>query len=139
LATYQTHQKKELIDFFIKNNDKSYTIDEIVEAMNKDCDFPSPPGKSTIYRLMPSLVETGTVKRFSKGTGRKAYYQLIGDESCCTHMHMKCTSCGKLIHMDDRESLLLKRAIGKMNHFKVDFKQTLIYGTCSCCMEACYE
>ena len=139
MATYQTHQKIELIEFFKKNRNSSYTIEEIVEAMTKDPDFAAPPGKSTIYRLMPSLVESGIVKRFNSGTGRKASYQIIGDAGCHCHMHMKCTSCGRVIHMADKESVLLQRAIDKMNHFKVDLRQTLIYGTCGQCMEVCHE
>ena len=57
VATYNTQQKKELMDFLKKHPERSYTIDEIAAEMKADPDFANPPGKSTIYRLMPGLAE----------------------------------------------------------------------------------
>ena len=137
MATYQTNQKKELIAFLEKNRDKAFTIEEMVDAMSKDPQFSLCTGKSTIYRIIPALVEHNIVKRFHKGTGRKAAYQIMGGESCHRHLHMKCTSCGKLFHMSETDSTLLMKQIFVQNNFQVDFTQTLFYGTCNqCSLEA---
>ena len=56
MATYQTIQKKELLQFLEKHSERAYTIDEMVSAMETDPACSTCPGKSTIYRLLPSLV-----------------------------------------------------------------------------------
>ena len=134
MATYQTIQKKELLQFLEKHSERAYTIDEMVSAMETDPACSSRPGKSTIYRLLPSLVEAGTVHRFSRGSGRKASYQIVGGQSCHSHIHMKCTGCGRLLHMSDDASMALAEEIARTNRFAVDLARTLLYGTCEICL-----
>ena len=97
MATYNTQQKKELMDFLKKHPERAYTIDDIAAGMKSDPEFANPPGKSTIYRLMPGLSQENLVKCFSAGRGTKATYQIMGGESCHFHIHLKCTGCGKLL------------------------------------------
>ena len=134
MATYQTIQKKELLQFLEKHSERAYTIDEMVSAMETDPACSTCPGKSTIYRLLPSLVEAGTVHRFSRGSGRKASYQIVGGQSCHSHIHMKCTGCGRLLHMSDDASIALAEEIARKNRFAVDLARTLLYGTCEGCL-----
>ncbi|MBQ4650030.1 MAG: transcriptional repressor [Firmicutes bacterium] len=133
MATYRTQQKTDLIDFLKCHAERAFTIDEIVEKMKADPAFENAPGKSTVYRLMSKLVEEGTVTCFSKGGGVKATYQIIGGEHCHHHMHMKCTGCGRLIHMSDEESEKLLERIHALSHFDIDLSQTLLYGRCEGC------
>ncbi len=134
MATYQTIQKKELLQFLEKHSERAYTIDEMVSAMETDPACSTCPGKSTIYRLLPSLVEAGTVHRFSRENGRKASYQIVGGQSCHSHIHMKCTGCGRLLHMSDDASIALAEEIARKNRFAVDLAHTLLYGTCEGCL-----
>ena len=55
--TYQTEQRSQLIAFLKKHKDRAYTIDAIVSGMQADPAIKHPPGKSTLYRLMPKLME----------------------------------------------------------------------------------
>ena len=133
MATYNTNQKKELLHFLEQHSDRSFTIDEIVESMDADTTYAIKPGKSTLYRLLPSLVEAGTVHRFTRDKGCKAAYQIVGGHSCHGHMHMKCKGCGKLLHMSDSQSQVLMQQIEKLNQFHLDLAHTLLYGTCGDC------
>lgn len=135
MATYNTQQKQDLIYFLKKYADQAFTIDDIAEKMKADPSFISAPGKSTIYRLMPRLVEDNIVKCFAKGRGSKATYQIIGGEHCHHHMHLKCTGCGRLLHMDDEESCKLMAHIKAMSHFDIDLSQTLLFGRCEGCVQ----
>lgn len=139
MASYQTNQKKELIAFLEKNRDRAFTIEEIVQAMEADSQFSIAPGKSTIYRLMSALVENNIVKRFNTGTGRKAAYQIIGGKSCRSHIHLKCTYCGRLFHMSDEDSQVLTETIREKLSFSIDLTQTLIYGLCADCLTSSQE
>ncbi len=136
MATYQTQQKKELVAFLEKHRDESFTIEELAVAMARDEDVLSPPGQSTIYRIMPRLLEANIVKRFNTGTGRKAAYQIVGGEHCHSHMHMKCLSCGKLLHMSDHESEAMMQIFRQNNRFTLDLTQTMLFGTCSDCTQS---
>ena len=135
MATYQTIQKKELLQFLEKHSERAYTIDEMVSAMETDPACSSRPGKSTIYRLLPSLVETGTVHRFSRGSGRKASYQIVGGQSCHGHIHMKCTCCGRLLHMSDEASRAISGNLLDTSGFRLDVGRTTLFGLCRSCTE----
>lgn len=133
MTTYNTQQKKQLMDFLKKHPEQSYTIDEIAAEMNADPDFANPPGKSTIYRLMPGLAEENLVKCFAGKRGTKASYQIIGGESCHFHIHLKCTDCGKLLHMSDKDSHTIADDILKSGGFALDLGRTTLFGLCEGC------
>ena len=133
VATYNTQQKKELMDFLKKHPERSYTIDEIAAEMKADPDFANPPGKSTIYRLMPGLAEENLVKRFAGSRGTKAAYQIIGGESCHFHIHLKCTSCGRLLYMSDEDSHMIAENLLKAGGFALDLGRTTLFGLCEGC------
>ena len=121
------------MDFLKKHPEQSYTIDEIAAEMNADPDFANPPGKSTIYRLMPGLAEENLVKCFAGKRGTKASYQIIGGESCHFHIHLKCTDCGKLLHMSDKDSHTIADDILKSGCFALDLGRTTLFGLCEGC------
>ncbi len=122
---YNTIQKKLLADFLRQNHNSSFTIDEIASKISV--------GKSTIYRLMPKLVEDGTVKRFTKGTTRIFLYQYVNCKECSCHLHMKCMDCGKILHMNDKVTNDLISSIMFDNNFTVDKNHTILFGKCSHC------
>lgn len=132
LAQYNTQQKTILTEFLTKHADRPFMIEELADELAKE--YPEkPPGKSTLYRLINKLVEEGTVKRFVKGNSRHFLYQLAGGEDCHHHLHMKCTECGKLLHMNHEQSEAVMTAIFGGSSFEVDREQTTIFGKCADC------
>lgn len=127
MKTYNTHQRAMLVDFLQKNQDKAFRIEEIVEALGSE-DI----GKSTAYRLMTKLVEDGIVHRSVKGNGRSFVYQYISDGKCDGHLHMKCTDCGKVYHLDSNVSNIIQNDISSSTGFEVD-SHTVILGKCGKC------
>lgn len=133
MATYNTNQKKELLQFLEQHKDQAFTIDEMMAGMDRDPAFLVKPGKSTLYRLLPALTEAGTVHRFTRESDRKTIYQIVGGQGCHGHMHMKCNGCGKVLHMSDGASRELMAQIEQLNQFRLDLSHTLLYGTCGTC------
>lgn len=129
MAHYQTAQKKLLLDFLREHSRQAFTIEELAAALEGR---EHAPGKSTLYRLMPLLVQEGRVKRFVRGTSRQFLYQMMG-ESCRTHLHLKCSICGQMVHMGHEESLDLVRMIDKKYHFSVSEGDTVLFGLCENC------
>ncbi len=131
MATYNTHQKDILLSFLKENKDTPMGIDELSVRLSETC--PDAPGKSTIYRLIGQLVEKGTVKRFVKGNSRQFLYQLAGSEECHSHLHLKCTECGKLLHMGHTLSEKMLSDILGESDFSVEVDSTTLFGCCKDC------
>lgn len=134
MARYQTEQKRILLAYMKAHSDQSFTIEELCKRMKEELELPVVPGKSTVYRLMPELVDEGLVKRFVKANSRKFLYQMVCGDHCDRHLHMRCSVCGKLYHMEDQESEELLLRVMKKHHFQIDEGKTVLFGQCeNCC------
>ena len=133
MAHYQTAQKKILTEFLTKNHEKAFSVEELAEGMEREYSKSCAPGKSTIYRLIQKMADEVSVKRMIGEHSRKFTYQIAAGEHCAYHLHMKCTDCGRLLHMDDDESLRIMKEILKTNKFRIDERQTVLVGKCSNC------
>ena len=125
MKTYNTHQRKSLIDFLQSNSSKAFTIEEIISEIGEI-------SQSTAYRLMTKLVEEGLVHRTVKGNSRSFVYQYINDKKCEGHLHMKCTDCGKVYHLDSNTTAQIQSNIMNSTSFEVD-SHTVLLGKCSVC------
>ena len=132
MVEYMTEQKRVLLDFLRNNCENSYTIDELTDKI-KSSGGAKIPAKSTVYRLITRLVEEGTVKRFIKDNSRSFAYQIITDEECHNHLHLKCMECGKLIHLEESVSDELMNKVKLIKDFSIDEDQTVLFGKCSGC------
>lgn len=127
MATYNTEQRKMLVDFLKNNPETSFTVEEIVEKMGGKL------AKSTVYRLIVRLTEEGLVKRMTRGNSRTFVYQMMAGEHCHAHLHLRCTDCGRVIHMKESLSHELLDVIKQTNNFSVSEKETVILGKCDDC------
>ena len=130
---YQTEQKKALLDFLYTHADDAFSVEEL-ETRMLEAALPSVPGKSTLYRLISQLVEEGRVKRFTKGNSRHFLYQIVSCTHCTEHLHLRCTVCGKLYHMEEDESEEILRAILKRHNFAVNEGEAILPGRCENCL-----
>ncbi|MEM1486143.1 transcriptional repressor [Oscillospiraceae bacterium PP1C4] len=126
---YQTEQLKCLLGFLRANAASQFTIEKIADTPQ----ISEHLGKSTVYRLMSKLLQEGVVKRFAGKTGRGFLYQYVNPCECHSHLHLKCISCGKLIHLEDDISQHMVSAIEVKNDFEIDSDQTVLYGKCVDC------
>lgn len=132
MAIYNTEQKKALVEFLNRHKDEAFSADEIDEKMKEELGERA-PGKSTVYRLLPKLLEEGMVKRFEKNNKHQFLYQIVGGESCHSHLHLKCIGCGKLLHMSEAASQAVLNDVFKANDFSIDKEKTVLFGICSQC------
>ena len=133
MARYNTLQRQELIDFLSDNAENQYTIDEIARELACSEHAAKTIGKSTVYRLIGQMLEEGIVRRTVKGNSRQFLYQYSGAAACSHHLHMKCRTCGKILHMDDEESKTLMELLRANSNFRLDMKETLLLGQCDRC------
>jgi len=126
---FVTALRKLLISFFENHSDRQYSIEEITGQLCNENSI----SVSAVYRNIEMLTEEGFVRRFTNEGSRKSMYQYIGGKECDSHLHLKCTKCGRVIHTDNEEAEIILQLILQKNKFDVDEKSTLLYGRCQYC------
>ena len=128
MAAYKTKQKEILLEYLRATGDTPQSIEAIICGLQaRGC----PLGQSTVYRLVKKMCDEGTLKCFTEG--KKFLYQLVGGDECHHHLHLKCTQCGRLLHMDHAQSERLIGDIFGANGFAVSEEDTTLFGTCGAC------
>ena len=123
---YKTEQRKELLDYMIKNSKKFVKADEIEKHLkNKNISV----GLTTIYRFLNSLEKQGKVRVELREHTK--YYQYVPQENS-NHLFLKCKNCGKSLNLKCQEFEDINKHIKKEHKFNLDYN-TIIYGTCNKC------
>ena len=130
---YKTRQKEKILDYLVRNKEKHTNVQEISAFLTEEG---TPVGTATIYRQLDKLIDSGNVRRYNFDGKTGACYQYIeNDSECHEHFHLKCTICGKLIHLNCERLSGIDRHIFEHHGFQVDPSQTVFYGKCSDCAE----
>ena len=133
MAEYETKQRRILLDYLKAHPDRGFSVEELYEGLIAEHTADSVPGKSTRSRLIARLVSEGLVKRFAAGQGRQFAYQIVACDACDAHLHLKCTACGCLYHMDHAVSEQIMREVLSRSDFSLDEKETVLFGVCKGC------
>ena len=126
---YQTEQKRLLLDYLSRHAECAFTPAELAQALAD-----GGIGKSTVYRLVARLSEEGAVRRFAREGGGVAYQYLAG-EHCASHLHLRCTACGRVIHLSQTDSDRLGRLLSVRYRFALDGSKTMLTGLCNQCTQ----
>lgn len=130
-VTYNTKQKKLLFDLMISEKSKPLSCDEITFLLLKKN---TPVGKTTVYRQLEKLVLDGVIKKINVQNSKSFLYQYIDRElNCNSHMHLRCTGCGKYVHLGCDFMSKVNEHISKHHDFTVDNSNTEILGLCGSC------
>lgn len=129
---YKTKQRNSIIEYLKINKDKHITADKIIEHFKAT---ENPIGKSTVYRCLDNLVSENVLRKYVISERDGACFQYVENhDNCVNHYHMKCTECGKLLHLECNEITELQEHILNQHNFKIDICKTVLYGLCSDCM-----
>ncbi|ONI39762.1 hypothetical protein AN639_05740 [Candidatus Epulonipiscium fishelsonii] len=122
---YNTQNKQLILEYIKKNKDKYVSVNDIQqELINQGNNI----NKSTIYRYIDQLLSEKLILKYT--AEKKAYFKYIEDnESCHTHLHMKCKRCGLVVHLPTD----LLSSIEESNQFKVEYETSIVQGICNLC------
>ena len=123
-----------LLNYLKENSDREFSIDVLALELG-EISGGKKIGKSTIYRQVKELCRSGFLRRFRK-EGKTVVYQYMehgGD--CCNHFHLKCTACGRLVHLECADAENLAKHIKEKHDFALDLSKTVLYGLCKECRE----
>lgn len=126
MKSYDTKARTALSEYLRSHDKEQFTAKELAEIMSPVA------GKSTVYRILTKLCEDGNIRRLARGEERVSYYQALPDDRCLGHLHLKCTECGYLVHLDEAASRRIF-GIALANSFEIDTKMTMLYGRCEKC------
>ena len=124
---YITGKREKIIEYMRENSDRAFSLEEICEGV-----LDGTHGRSTVYRLVSELAESGIIKRLADGKTRHTTYQYL-DKRCFEHLHLKCRECGRLVHLDAKISQDFKDKLSLGLGFSLD-GATLLFGRCNACL-----
>jgi Fur family ferric uptake transcriptional regulator len=131
LEGYKTRQRELLLQYLIQNKSIHLTVEDMANHLKRKN---KPVGKSTIYRYLDKLVSQGLVRKYFVEEGVGACYQYNqAREDCNHHFHLKCTSCGQLLHVKCTYLNSVHQHVLDHHHFLVDHTKTVLYGICHEC------
>lgn len=130
---YKTISRTMILDFLKQNSSKTVSVSDISAYLINQG---SPVNITTIYRYLDKLEKNGVVNRYISGKGNKSIYQFVGEgDNCQGHLHLKCTECGKIFHLDCSFMNEIEEHISGSHGFYIQCKNSLIYGVCQDCFE----
>ena len=124
---YHTEQKKLLLSYLSHHADEAFSLRELTETLGA-CGI----GKSTVYRLISRLVDEGAVRRFAREGGGFAY-RYLASEACASHLHLRCTACGRVIHLAEGALASVGAMLASEHGFRLDEGRTVLLGRCADC------
>ena len=127
-STYNTEQRQMILQCFYGRRDKALSIKDILEELRYE-----KIGRSTVYRQLEHLMNEGILVRHM-AEKRGCHVYSLSDKNCAEHFHLKCASCGKVVHLDNEATELMRTNLIK-NNFDIEDVDTLILGTCTECVK----
>ena len=130
-SNYNTKQSEAILNYIISLDGAHVTAAQIVKHFEKKA---APIGRTTIYRHLEKLMESGKLRRYTTDGVSGTCFQYVSDgEECDTHFHLKCENCGELKHMECDMLGKLELHILKEHSFRINAFKTVLYGQCSTC------
>ena len=132
---YKTKHSDEVISFLGTTKGEHFTAADVIDHFRSQG---SRIGAATVYRQLDKLVASGTVAKYILDSSGSACYEYLGGSEECHResgrcYHLKCTVCGKIIHLHSPALDNVTRAIAEENGFDIDYIRTVFCGICSDC------
>ncbi len=121
-----TAVRRTLLEYFESHCHEQLTI----EDMQRDLSA-SGISRSALYRNIDRMVTDGLLRR-TQDSARRSSYQYIAAERCSDRIHIQCTRCGRISHIEASGERALRAAL-KSSDFRIDEQKTVLYGVCRNC------
>ena len=130
---YNTAARSRILGFLMENKDRTVNANDILKVLN---DGGNEVNITTIYRYLDKLTESGQVMKYVAENGTRAVYQYVEHEHHCEeHLHLQCTKCGAIIHLDCLFMDEIAEHISLEHGFQIQCRNSIIYGVCRNCLE----
>lgn len=134
--SYITKQYEAILSYIASLGGSHVTAAQIVEHFDNEG---SSIGRTTVYRHLDKLTESGKIRRYAVDGISGACFQYINhNEDCRVHLHLKCENCGKLLHLHCDMLDEIQRHMSAQHAFQINPVKTVLYGKCESCLHDIY-
>lgn len=134
MTTYHTRQQERLLAYLRETQGTHFTAEDVrahFAATNTAI------GIATVYRHLEKLVADGMVTKYVIDEQSAACFEYVGGachaDAPEQHFHLKCESCGTLIHLECDELACIRAHLQNEHGFSLNPFRTVFYGTCGVC------
>lgn len=132
-AGYNTNIKQMILNFAYENRTKTLTAGEIYAYLREAGETAN---RTTVYRCLDRLVAAGNMLKYVTDDGKKASYLYKNQEAQCHHhLHLQCTECGEIIHLNCDFMDKIVEHISKNHNFSIKCDNSIIFGKCETCQK----
>ena len=125
---YNTQGRTRILEYLKENSDRTVDVNDIRCAVGGNLNI------TTIYRYLDKLTSDGTVMKYVAENGTRAVYQFVEEARHCEdHLHMQCTKCGAIIHLDCSFMDEFAEHVLREHGFRIQCRNSIIYGLCEKC------
>ena len=131
--SYKTKLKEDILGAFKSQADGLLGASDVYAIL---CSRGISLNLTTVYRNLDAMTRDGILIRFSEeGTG-KAVYKYSGENGGCNgHLHLRCTECGAVVHLDCSFMKELEAHISALHGFSLSCGGSMLLGKCNKCKE----
>lgn len=128
---YATANRKRIMEYLKQNGNRTVTVADISFFLKENG---SEVNVTTIYRFLDKLVKEGSVLKYVAEKGSQTVYQYVEQgHKCEEHLHLKCTECGCIIHLECAFMDEIAEHIQRDHGFALQCKNSILYGICENC------
>lgn len=128
---YNTKSRKYILDFLKSRGDGTVSAADITEHLEK---MGAAVNQATVYRYLNRLCRENLLLKFTDSKTKKSVYRFVGiDSGCDGHIHIKCVSCGRLMHLECDFMEDIKRHLAEEHGFLLLCDGSILYGICDEC------
>ena len=131
---YRTSFKACLMEYLKAHKEQGICASEIYEAMRTQ---QIAVNLTTVYRNLEKLTASGALIKYKTAGEDSCVYQYVEpDADCCHHLHMQCSRCGKIIHLECPFMEEIRAHLLKQHGFALECKTSVLTGLCEDCRKA---
>lgn len=135
--SYNTKQGELILSLLRRQPGRHFTADDIISELAR---VGRSVGKATVYRHLDKLIKQGLVRKYIAEEGQSACFEFIDESGNCEqHYHLKCSECGRLLHVECGYLDELAQHISEHHGFAISPERTVLFGLCRECREALDE
>ena len=132
--SYSTISNTKIMKYMEENRDRLVTVSDVEKYLiseNIEVNI------STIYRFLNKLCNGGEVIKYVAKKGEMSSFQYVGQgaDRCKNHIHLQCTGCGSVIHLECGFMEEIKSHIMEHHGFALQCESSVLYGLCKKCKE----
>lgn len=132
-SSYNTHTRQLILDYLTANRRRAVSAADIVAHLEAEG---APANPTTVYRYLDKLAGEQRVMKYVADKGERAVYQYTdAQHRCREHLHLKCTCCGEIFHMDCHFMDEVRRHLQAEHGFTLQCEGSVLYGLCRRCAE----